>query len=142
MVSHAASEIHSRERMCTCACVWVCHLSMTTKYYHLLSEWQLKIMSLRVWENPSKLLGEIIKYQDLTVPLRNDDFYRQLKHRPLLAVQQWGEGGGSIEPSGKHKAYFLLGVCSVVLGSCRYLESSCLGLGTRDFCLNLKIFKI
>lgn len=50
--------------------------------------------------------------------------------------------GVTYSPSGEHEAYFLLGVCSAVLGSCQYLESSCLGLGTRDFCLNLKIFKI
>lgn len=85
------------------------------------------------------------KVSGLTVPLRNDDFYRQLKHQPLLAVQRHGEGGrekGGHRASGEHEAYFLLGVCSVVLGSCQYLKSSYLGLGTRDFCLNLKIFKI
>lgn len=74
----------------------------------------------------------------LAVLLKNENFYSFLKNWTLLAssiigicVATW-------------RALGFLPRCLgfVALSSCQYLESSLLGLGTKGFCLNLKIFKI
>lgn len=56
----------------------------------------------------------------------------------LLALKQWGYNRALWRALGLLPPC----ICFLVLSNCQYFESRWLGLGTKDFCLNLKIFKI
>nr|KAF6374178.1 hypothetical protein mPipKuh1_009417 [Pipistrellus kuhlii] len=116
-------------------CLCVCDLSMTTKCHYWLSE-----RSLRAWKNPSELLGEIIKrHQEVS------QCHRRMK-TSIAHLKNWTLWASSI--TGIHidiwraLGFFPHCLDFVVLSSCQCPVSNLLGLETKGFCLNLKIFKI